>query len=80
MFRLFRRKNPLFRAGIEPHCAYCIHASPLDDTQMTCRRRGVVPCGSACRSFRYDPLRRVPPKPAVLRGSFTDADFSLEDN
>ena len=32
-----------------------------------------------CRSFRYDPLRRTPPKPAVLRGHFTDADFSLGD-
>ena len=28
----------------------------------------------------YDPLRRVPAKPAVLRGNFTNADFSLGDN
>lgn len=77
---MFRRKNPLFRAGIEPHCAYCQRAVPLDDENMMCRRRGVVPCGGSCRSFRYDPFRRVPPKPAVLRGSFTDADFTLEDD
>lgn len=32
-----------------------------------------------CRSFRYDPLRRVPAKPAVLREKFTNADFSLGD-
>ena len=29
--------------------------------------------------FRYDPLRRIPPKPAAIRGHFTDADFSLGD-
>jgi len=45
-----------------------------------CRKRGVVPGGNSCRAFRYDPLRRVPPKPATLRSSFTDADFSLEDD
>ena len=77
---MFRRKNPLFRPEIEPHCVYCQRAVPLDDSQMMCRKRGVVPSGSACRAFRYDPLRRVPPKPATLRGSFTDADFTLEDD
>lgn len=75
---MFRRKNPLFRTDIEPRCAYCSRAVALGDDKMMCRKRGVVPCGNSCRAFRYDPLRRVPPKPATLRGSFTDADFSLE--
>lgn len=77
---MFQRKTPLFRKDIEPHCVYCQRAQPLGDEKMMCRKRGVVPCGGACRSFRYDPFRRVPPKPAVLRGSFTDADFALEDD
>ena len=77
---MFRRKNPLFRSGMEPRCAYCQRAVPLDDDQMMCRKRGVVPGGNSCRAFRYDPLRRVRPKPATLRSSFTDADFSLEDD
>ena len=42
--------------------------------------RGVVDGADHCRAFRYDPLRRIPPKPAALRGHFTDADFSLGDN
>lgn len=70
----------LLRKDIEPRCAYCALGTPLADGQrMTCRRRGVVDSGDHCRAFRYDPLRRTPPKPAVLRGHFTDADFSLED-
>lgn len=68
----------LFRKNIEPRCAYCARANPLDGEHATCKRRGVVALGDHCRAFKYDPLRRVPPKPAVLRGSFTGADFELE--
>ena len=72
-------RNKLFRRDIEPRCAYCSRAGVLDDTRMTCRKRGIVRADSSCRSFRYDPTRRIPPKPAVLRGTFTDADFHLEE-
>lgn len=74
---MFFRKNPLFRSDIEPRCVYCQRAVPLGEEQMMCRKRGVVPCGGSCRAFHYDPTRRTPPKPAVLRGGFTDDDFSL---
>ena len=57
-----------------------LHLLPLaDGERIACRKRGVVNGTDHCRSFRYDPLRRTPPKPAVLRGHFTDADFSLGD-
>ena len=68
----------LFRRDIEPHCAYCSRANPLDGETLSCRKRGIVPAHGSCRAFRYDPLRRIPPKPAVLRTHFTDADFQLE--
>lgn len=70
-------RRGLFRKNIEPRCAYCSRSGPLNEEYVTCRRRGVVRCEDHCRLFRYDPLRRIPPKPAVLRGHFTDADFSL---
>ncbi|WP_370814035.1 hypothetical protein [Butyricicoccus pullicaecorum] len=38
-----------------------------------------MPKEHACRAFRYDPLRRIPPKPAVIRGRFSDEDFTLEE-
>lgn len=69
----------LFRKDIEPRCLYCARAVPLDDEHVACRKRGVMPKEHACRAFRYDPLRRVPPKPAVIRGRFSDKDFTLED-
>ncbi|MCI7126620.1 MAG: hypothetical protein MR935_10610 [Agathobaculum sp.] len=69
----------LLRKNIEPRCSYCAHGSPLaDGLRILCPRRGVVNGSEHCRAFRYDPLRRVPPKPAALRGHFTDADFALE--
>ena len=66
--------SKLLRKDIEPRCTYCAHGSPLAG-----RKRGVMDAADHCRSFRYDPLRRVPAKPAVLREKFTNADFSLGD-
>ena len=84
--------SKLLRKDIEPRCTYCAHGSPLaDGKRIACRKRGeiveisalkgdgVMDAADHCRSFRYDPLRRVPAKPAVLREKFTNADFSLGD-
>lgn len=54
-------KNP-FRKDIEPRCAYCTHGSTISDREVACSRRGVVDSADSCRHFRYDPLRRVPPR------------------
>ena len=71
--------DPLFRKNIEPRCAYCAHSRPLDENTVSCRKKGPMAQTDSCRSFRYDPLRRVPPKPAVLQKRFTAADFALEE-
>ena len=74
------RLKKLLRKNIEPRGTYCAHGSPrAEGYRMAGRTGGVVNGTDHCRSFRYDPLRRTPPKPAVLRGHFTDADFSLGD-
>ena len=52
----------LFRKDIEKHCAYC---------------RGIVDSADHCRHFCYDPLKRVPPRPAALNDKYTSEDFSL---
>lgn len=68
----------LFRKDIEPRCAYCQFSQPLSGEQLTCLKRGIVTAGSHCRKFAYDPLKRVPPKPAALNTSgLKDEDFSL---
>lgn len=68
----------LFTKKIEPRCAYCQRGTALDEEQVICPKRGVMSAGGHCRAFRYDPLKRVPPKPAVLElGKLRDEDFVL---
>lgn len=56
----------LFRKDIEPRCAYCARGTRIDEGHVACIRRGVVAEEDKCASFRYDPLRRTPPRPAEL--------------
>lgn len=68
----------LFEKDIEPRCAYCARGAALDEENVLCPKRGVVPRAGSCRSFRYDPLKRVPPKPFVPDFSkLKDEDFVL---
>lgn len=77
---MFFKNNKLFRKDIQPRCFYCTRATKLDDNSMTCRKRGIVSIESSCRAFKYDPLKRIPPKPAVLKMNFKDSDFLLEED
>lgn len=53
----------LFEKKMEPRCAYCQRSTQLDPKTVLCVKKGTVPAGGHCRSFRYDPLKRTPPKP-----------------
>lgn len=69
----------LFRGNIDPRCAYCQFAGTLNDRECMCVKRGVVPMEHHCHSFRYDPLRREPPRPAPLNTDhLREKDFTLE--
>ena len=68
----------LFEKDIDPRCAYCQRGTPLEDGRVMCVKKGIVSASGACRRFRYDPLKRVPPKP--LAASFAHLkheDFTL---
>ena len=68
----------LFRKDIDPRCAYCKRGQQLNEREVACVKRGVVPVEHSCGSFRYDPLKRVPPRPAALdRSKHSEEDFSL---
>lgn len=59
----------LFEKDIDPRCAYCKRGVALDEDQIMCVKKGIVSPAGSCRKFKYDPLKRVPPKPM-------SADFS----
>lgn len=68
----------LFRKDIDPCCAYCERGRQINERDVACVKRGVVPVEHHCRAFRYDPLKRVPPRPAALDTKrLQEEDFSL---
>lgn len=68
-------KKKLFQENIKPRCVYCAKGAPLEEGRILCSKKGVVGGGDRCGRFQYDPLKRVPPKPAALDTS----KLSLED-
>lgn len=56
----------LFRKNMEKRCAYCANGAAISDREVACKRRGVVDAAGYCARFSYDPLKRVPPRPAHL--------------
>ena len=68
----------LFTKNIEPRCLYCKLGKTLDKETTLCKKRGVTKPDSSCRAFRYDPLKRVPPRPVALDLSkLNEEDFTL---
>lgn len=68
----------LFRKNIEPRCAYCAKGSSINEQEVICRRKGIVAMEYHCRHFRYDPLRREPPRPVKLETSkLAEEDFAI---
>ena len=68
----------LFSKEIDPRCAYCKRAAPLGEGKLICEKRGVVSPEEHCFRFRYDPLKRTPPRPNMPDFSrFDGEDFSL---
>ena len=35
----------------------------INETQVACVKKGIVAAENHCFRFRYDPLKRVPPRP-----------------
>ncbi len=70
--------SALFDKKIEPRCVYCARGSALGEHGVVCPKKGIVPVGSHCRCFRYDPLKRIPPLPSKPDFShLKDEDFAL---
>ena len=68
----------LFRKNIDPRCAYCQRGQQISETDVMCVKHGIVPVERHCRGFHYDPLKRVPPRPASLdTAKLKEEDFSL---
>lgn len=68
----------LFRKKINRACTYCLHGTQIDDEQVLCIKKGVVPVDGKCRKFCYDPCKRIPLKTKALDfKKYNEEDYSL---
>ena len=68
----------LLNKSIEPRCVYCEKGRTISDGRVACSKRGVVQGGYHCGAFKYDPFKRIPPKPVRLSvKNVSDEDFAL---
>ncbi len=68
----------LFSKDIPPCCIYCQRGVRLGEDKVMCLKKGIVTAAGQCRRFKYDPLKRVPPRFKVLDFSkLSDEDFTL---
>lgn len=71
------RKKLVNTEDITPVCRLCSHGMiAADGDCVLCVKTGIRQLDSSCRSFKYDPLKRVPKKNIGI-GSFTKEDFKL---
>ncbi|MBE6944557.1 MAG: hypothetical protein E7459_00525 [Ruminococcaceae bacterium] len=68
----------LFRKKITRSCEYCLYGSRIQDTQVLCVKKGLRSETAGCHKFKYDPLKRIPPRrKAVDFSKYDSEDFSL---
>lgn len=68
----------LFRKNIDRHCEYCQYAGHAGENRMICAKRGIVSPHDHCRSFAYDPLKRIPKRAkAPDFAALNERDYSL---
>ncbi|MBR7131895.1 MAG: hypothetical protein IKD04_00010 [Clostridia bacterium] len=67
----------VFNKKLEHRCEYCIHGnrSGFSD-EIICRKRGVTDRQDACRSYKYDPLKREP-KGTRISDNYNPEDFVI---
>ena len=69
-------KSP-FNKKLDKHCEYCVYGANLNyDNQIICKKRGVTDKQDKCRSYKYDPLKRLP-KQVKIDKDYTAEDFKL---
>lgn len=68
----------LFRKKMKRACEYCAYCTKLDDNQVLCSKKGVMPFDGKCLKFKYDPCKRIPSRAKALDfGKYDEEDYSL---
>ncbi|MBR3909550.1 MAG: hypothetical protein IKJ50_07525 [Clostridia bacterium] len=66
-----------FNKNLQKSCSYCVHGRVLIGTNSAiCKKHGVTDKRDYCRSYKYDPLKRVP-QTVRISDNYSDEDFKL---
>ncbi len=66
-----------FNKNLQKSCEYCVHGTVLELTNETvCKKHGIVAKRDYCRSYKYDPLKRIPKK-LQISDNYKPEDFKL---
>lgn len=69
----------LFRKKMPRQCNTCLFGTAYTDHQILCTKSGVVADTFACRKYRYDPCKRIPPsRKSPDFQKYNEDDFRLE--
>ncbi len=64
--------------NVEAKCIYCKNGTlAADGKKVLCTKVGILDIDDSCKKFSYDPLKRVPSKPAPALTGFSPEDFEL---
>ncbi len=67
----------VFNKNLPRSCEYCVHSNRLEFTkEIICKKHGVTDFRDSCRSYKYDPLKRIPQK-QKLGDNYKPEDFIL---
>lgn len=68
----------LFRKKMPQNCLYCLHSTTANESQVHCAKRGIRSADAPCWRFKYDPIKRIPPRPKAPNfAAYEQDDFSL---
>jgi len=70
----------MFSKNLEKRCIYCERSVKIDSDKSICIKHGVISNGYSCKSYLYDPLKRVPIARASLNtDKYSAKDFAVDD-
>ena len=70
--------SKLCRNDVEKLCLYCAHSSSeLNNQTVLCIKYGAVNKSHICKKYKYNPLKRLPPKRVKLKTNFKPGDFDI---
>ena len=69
--------NSVYNKNLPRFCEYCVHGKiSVFEKEIICSKHGITNLKDSCKSYRYDPLKRIPSR-IKINNDYNPEDFSL---